>query len=154
MNRKAGAGLQPALYERGQLLYQRNPDIVAQATISAWQVPAGNWWMIDLVGGILDTTGAAFNITYAVRAVNGGVQLFFVTGLFAFVGGAFAGQVLFARGIEPQDSSTENYLGGNLPEVWVPPETQITLDITAAGGSMELAQPVLIAHSTYNEPPS
>lgn len=149
--RSAGQGISPSQFEKGSLLYQTGPSLNSGLTVASFQLPLGSWWQVDLLSGILDATGAVGNVTYAARATVNGVQLFYITGLFAFVGGAFEGSLVFARGLEPQDSTTDDYIGGNLPECWLPPGSTVHLEVLAAGGTVELASPVLLARSVEQQ---
>ncbi|TXH51709.1 MAG: hypothetical protein E6Q97_17785 [Desulfurellales bacterium] len=150
MKRTAGQGLQQTSFEVGANWYQRASDLVSANPIATFQLPAGNWWKVQLLHAQLDATAGVGDVVYSARAVSSGVQLFFVTGLFAFTAGAFEGGLTFGLGLEPMDASTDDCLVGNLPDVYLPPGTSVSLEAIVGGGTLELANPIIIARSAAN----
>lgn len=152
MSTTAGGGLQPVFFERGGLILVTAPPRTSVAPVAQFRLPAGAWWKINTVQCLLDSTASLFAVTYSVSAVYNAQLLWFMTGLNQLAPGAFAGNVLFGRGIAPQENVAQGMVAGQLPDVWLPPETVVNLGFSGVAGNQILTEAFLLAQSTYNEP--
>lgn len=154
MSATAGSGIQPVLYERGLLLLLRADDRTAVSPTATMQLPAGNWWKLDTVSMLLDATAAGFPVTYAISANYNAQILFRCVGLNQIPAGTFAGNILWGRQMTPQENVNEALLVGQLPDLWLPPSTVLSVSLQGIAGNLALSEVNAALHSTYNEPTS
>jgi len=152
MTPKAGSGLQPAAYERGQLLILTGDDITGVSITRSIRTPDGSWWKLNTASILLDATAAAFPVTYSLLAVYNARALFRAVGLNQIPAGTFAGNILWGRGLTPQENVNQAMLVGQLPDLWLPPSTNINLSLQGVAGSCTMSEIILTLQSAYNEP--
>lgn len=147
MNPKQGQGLSYVTRESGQLHYATNPSLSGANCQSSFRLPAGEWWRVDLVSAQVDPSAAGAAVIFSLRASSSGVQLFYISPMFWLAAAGLEATVNFGVGLDSGTSEEDESRRQSLPDVYLPPESFVVLTASAAIGSVQLSNPILIARS-------
>lgn len=147
MNPKQGQGLSYVTREQGQLFYAANPSLSGASLQSTFQLPFGEWWRIDLASAQVDPSAAGAAVIFSLRAVSSGVQLFYFSPTRWLTAGGLEATVNFGVGLDSVLAEDDESRKESIPDVYLPPGTFVTLSASAAVGTVQLSNPILIARS-------
>lgn len=147
MNPKQGQGLSYVTRESGQLHYATNPSLAGALCQTSFRLPAGEWWRVDLVSAQVDPSAAGAAVIFSLRAVSSGVQLFYIGPMSWLTAGGLEATVNFGVGLDSGTAENDETRRQALPDVYLPPETFIVMEASAAVGTVQLSNPILIARS-------
>ena len=146
----AGAGETRIDMRFGSIFMQSQQIATAGAVLVKWTLPAGNWWRIHIVSAYVET-GAAAATTAASLVVNYGLdQLFLLVAPTPLPLGSFYGNLMWMLGVPVMDNTAQSNVLLPLPDVFVPPECEVTLQLVTNAGTVNGEAAYLIARAVAN----